>query len=690
MKLVVAEKPSVAMSIAKVLGATHKGNGYYDGNGYIVSWCIGHLVELAPPQSYGEQYADKQWRVESLPIIPSEWKFGVNSKTKNQFLVLRGLMTSDSVSEIVCATDAGREGECIFRYVYNLVRCKKPIYRLWISSLEESAINAGFQNLRPSQEFDRLFSSGLCRAKADWLVGINGTRLFSALYHRLLSIGRVQTPTLAMIVERDHKIKNFIKEKYFKVQLKCGTFTADSERIDEEKTATQLAAACQRKDARVADLKKEQKTVAAPKLYDLTTLQREANRLFSFSAQKTLDTAQALYEKKLITYPRTDSQYLTEDMLDTAQQILNIIIETMPFIQEFDSEICMNNIIKNAGVTDHHALIPTMELANADLSILSDEEQKILMMIANRLVCAVSNKYIYEAITVLINCGNHLFTAKGKKDLERGWKACDVQLKTYLHTDREPTLDDEQQICATTGDIIHCPAVSVLQFWTSPPKHYTEDTLLSAMETAGNTDYKPDSDVEKKGLGTPATRANIIETLVRREYIERKGKNLLATEKGAALIQIIPETVKSAKLTADWEQILQGIEKGTINADSFMQDITAFVTQLVAENASVNAETSSLFQKQQTACLGNCPKCGAKVQKGKYGYYCTEKCGMQLAKIYGKALTETQLQHLLSGQEISITLNKKIIKILPEYTENKYTDSNGTEHFGFQWKTSYA
>ena len=686
MILVVAEKPSVAMSIAKILGATSKSDGYVTGAGYLVSWCVGHLIGLAPPDAYGEQYAKKEWKVENLPILPDVWKFGVNSSTRKQFDVLKKLMTDANVSEIVCATDAGREGECIFRYVYNIIGCKKPFKRLWISSLEESAIRNSFENLRPGKDFDLLFESGLCRAKADWLVGMNGTRLYSSVYHRLLSIGRVQTPTLAMIVERDFKVKNFVQEKYYKVSLDCGSFSAATEKIDEEAAAEQIRLDCKGQDATVTSLKKEKKGIGAPRLYDLTTLQREANRYFSFSAQQTLDITQALYEKKLVTYPRTDSQYLTEDMADTALKIFELSVEKMPFISEHSGNIDVHRVIKNSGVSDHHALLPTAEIANTDLQSLSDEERKILMLIATRLICAVSEKHTYEAVVATLLCDKYSFIAKGKKVLDNGWKTYENLFKKHLKSSDDEENEDEQLVKVSEGDVIEKPPVTAVQLWTHPPKHYTEDTLLSAMETAGNTDYEEDSDVEKKGLGTPATRAGIIEALIKREYIERKKKNLIATEKGIGLVQTVPDSVKSARLTAEWETDLQRIEKREINSNDFMKKITMFVTELIEKSSSVNPENSSLCKTKSAESLGKCPHCSADIVKGKFGFYCTEKCGMQL-KVYGKELTEIQIKNLLSGKKVSYTQKEKKTTVLPEAIEHSFTDKEGNERKVFQWKT---
>jgi DNA topoisomerase-3 len=654
--LVVAEKPSVAMSISKILGANSKKDGYTDGNGYIVSWCIGHLVGLSEPEEYGERYAEKPWKTEDLPILPETWKFSVNSGTKKQFDVLKKLMNDKNITEIVCATDAGREGECIFRYVYNAAKCRKKVKRLWISSLEESAIKSGFGSLKDGKDFDRLYESGLCRAKADWLVGMNGTRLFSAVYRNFLSIGRVQTPTLAMIAERDFKVKNFVKEKYFTAEIDCGDFIASSERIDSLAVAEKVKNDCDGQTAKAANLKKEMKNINPPKLFDLTSLQREANRLFSFSAQRTLDITQSLYEKKLVTDPRTDSQFLTEDMEQTALKTVRIAIGKIPLYKHFTlPDPDLKNAVNNKKVSDHHAIIPTAELENYDLDTLSDDERKILFMIANKLICAAGKTHKYEASVVEIQCGCHLFKASGKTVAELGWKEAEQLFRNEQKVKNDGEKEEKSQSLPAdlaVGNVFENCACTVAEHFTSPPKYYTEDTLLSAMETAGNADYTEDSDVEKKGIGTPATRANIIETLIKRGYAERKKKLILATEKGINLIQIVPAEIKSAKLTADWETRLRKIEKGEVNSDDFMREISEFVNKFVAEN-SVSAQeyADSFCPEKEVNIIGKCPKCGKKVTETPKAYSCSGGrggCGFVVWKIIAsKTIPEKQVRKLL-------------------------------------------
>lgn len=689
MQLVIAEKPSVAQTLAKVLGATDKKDGYVEGNGYIVSWCVGHLVELAPPEEYDEKYADR-FNMENLPIIPHEYKFVISSNTQKQFNVLKKLMSDSRVSELVCATDAGREGECIFRYVYTAAKCRKPFLRLWTSSLEESALREGFKNLRNSQDYDNLYAAGLSRAQADWLVGMNGTRLFSNRYKAALSIGRVQTPTLAMIVDRDFKVQNFIKEKYFTVELDCG-FTAETERIDEQQKAESLCTACSGGMASVTEVKKEVKTINPPKLYDLTTLQREANRKYGYTAQQTLDYVQSLYEKKLCSYPRTDSQYITSDMENTARNIVTILGTKIPEMQTA-GQPNISCIINNAKVSDHYALMPTAQIEDKDLSELPDGERNILLMIAAKLICAVSDPHKYEAVTVMLFCAGSPFKATGKTVINNGWKACERRIneKFRAKPDEDASSDEAEKPVTVLpavqqGQNLNVTAAQTKEHWTSPPKSYTEDTLLSAMEHAGNADYSDDEDVEKKGLGTPATRAAIIEGLVRKQYIERRKKQLVATDKGVNLIKVVPDEVKSAKMTADWETMLQSIEKGSSRASDFISGIEDYIRTLVSTYGSVS--DSAVFRKPERVAVGKCPKCGADVKTGKYGVYCTGKCGMQLAKVFGKELTESQLQKLISGKEISFTSNGKKTTVLPEAVPYSYKNKDGKEYSGFQWKT---
>ncbi|MBP1548066.1 MAG: DNA topoisomerase 3 [Oscillospiraceae bacterium] len=685
-KLVIAEKPSVAQTIAKVLGATKKGDGCVTGNGYIVSWCVGHLVGLATPEAYDEKF--KTWSFDTLPIMPQSFKFVVKQATKKQFDVLKKLMSDDTVDEIICATDAGREGECIFRYVYNVAKCKKPFKRLWVSSMEEVAIKDGFDNLRNGKDYDNLYEAGLCRAKADWLVGMNASRLFTLRYDTKLTIGRVQTPTLAMLVDRDYKVKNFVKEKYYTVEI--GTvdnpYFASSERIDDEIKAGTLLSECDGSPATVKSVKTEKKTANPPKLYDLTTLQREANRYYGYTAQQTLDYVQSLYEAKLCTYPRTDSQYITDDMRDTFISVTGIAKE---FTEITSDSVNAEPVINNSKVSDHHALLITAEVGKKDISSLPTGERNVLFLIAARMILASSTPHIYEATSVKLSCADTEFSAKGKVILENGWKQQEQLLKSKIkneNTDDTETQDNEKALPPLSeGDVISPVVPRISEHFTSPPKPYTEDTLLSAMETAGNKDYSEDSDVEKKGLGTPATRAGIIENLIKGEYVERKKKQLIPTDKGINLIKVVPDEVKSPKMTADWESRLQSIEKGKESASAFMGEIGGYVGGLVSAYGST-VENSGFQTRKEAAVLGKCPNCGNEVKKGKFGFYCTGKCGMNLAKVYGKELTEAQLIKLLDGKEISFTRNDKKTTVLPECEPHSYT-KDGKEYNSFQWKT---
>lgn len=687
-QLVIAEKPSVAQTIAKVIGATKRGDGCLIGNGYIVSWCVGHLVGLATPEAYDESY--KVWSFDTLPIMPQHYKFVVKQSTKKQFEILKELMSDDSVDELICATDAGREGECIFRYVYTVARCKKPFKRLWVSSMEEAAIKEGFDNLRSGKDYDNLYEAGLCRSKADWIVGLNATRLFTLRYGTKLNIGRVQTPTLAMLVEREAKVKNFIKEKYFTVEI--GTpenpYFASSDRIDDEAKAGELLSMCDGSSATVTSVKTERKTANPPKLYDLTTLQREANRYYGYTAQQTLDYIQSLYEAKLCTYPRTDSQYITEDMHDTFLSVTEIAKD---FTGISSDTANAKPIINNSKVSDHHALLVTAEVGKMDFyqeSKLPAGEKKLLYLIAARMILASAKPHIYETTIVKLSCADTEFTATGKVILDNGWKEQERLLKSKIKD--ENASDNEAQDAEialpqlSEGDVISPVAARTAEHFTSPPKPFTEDTLLSAMETAGNKDYSEDSDIEKKGLGTPATRAGIIENLIKGEYVERKKKQLIPTEKGINLIKIVPAEVKSPKMTADWETRLQAIAKGEENADAFMEEIGGYVGELVATYGS--AVEDSNFQKKENVTLGKCPNCGSDITKGKYGFYCTGKCGMSVARVYRKELSEAQLINLLDGKPISFTRNAKKTTVLPVCEPYSYT-KDGKEYSGFQWKT---
>ena len=619
MILVIAEKPSVAQSIAKVLGATSRKDGYLEGNNYIVSWCVGHLVGLADASSYDERYA--KWRYDDLPIVPEEWLFEVPKDKVQQFKVLRDLMKDKRVTELVCATDAGREGELIFRLVYNKAGCTKPFKRLWISSLEDAAIREGFNHLRDGSDYDKLYEAALSRSKADWIVGINGTRLFTTLYKKKLVVGRVQTPTLAMLVEREGKITTFHKEKYFNIHVEKDGLTADMEKIKTEDEAKTIAAACDKKQAVVSSVRKETKTVNPPKLYDLTTLQREANRYFSFTAQQTLDLVQSLYEKKLLTYPRTDSQFITDDMEGTARQVIDIICRKMSIFDGIRHDPDMKRITNNAKVTDHHAIIPTVQLEKQDISELPQSEQKVLSLVGMRLLAATGEKHIYDETQITLSCEGYEFKSKGKTVTQEGWKAVEQRFKASLKSkDKE---EPEKVLPAVNeNDILSPVAASVTEHYTTPPKQYTEDTLLSAMETAGNEEF--DDDTEKKGLGTPATRAGIIEKLVKSGFIERKGKSLVPTKDGNNLVCVLPEQITSPKMTAEWENTLMQIERGKADADVFLKGIVQMTGDLVKAYPFLSDAEANRFESGKEV-IGKCPRCGSPVYVGKGNYYCSSK-----------------------------------------------------------------
>ena len=615
----VAEKPSVAQTIGKVLGATSRKDGYLEGEAYLVSWCVGHLVGLADASVYDQRYA--KWRYDDLPIIPEEWLYEVPKDKMQQFKVLSALMKDKRVTELVCATDAGREGELIFRLVYQKAGCRKPFKRLWISSLEDSAIRDGFRHLRDSSEFDRLYEAALSRSKADWIVGINGTRLFSTLYHKKLVVGRVQTPTLAMLVERNGKITSFRKEKYFNVHIQKDGLKASLEKIKTEDEAKRIAGACDKKQASVSSLKKERKTVNPPKLYDLTTLQREANRYFSFTAQQTLDLVQSLYEKKLLTYPRTDSQFITDDMEGTVRQVISILCRKLPLFDGVAYTPDIDRISNNAKVTDHHAILPTAQVETLDIAELPESEQKILRLVATRLICATGEKHIYDETTLTVSCEGSLFTAKGKTVVQDGWKGIEQRFKATLKN-KEKEEPEAVLPEVTEGDILQNIVSSVSEHFTSPPKAFTEDTLLSAMESAGNEAF--DDETEKKGLGTPATRAGIIEKLVKGGFAERKGKSLIPTKDGLNLVCVLPEQITSPAMTAEWENTLMQIERGNADADAFLSGIAAMTSELVKAYPFLSDAEASRFDTARET-VGKCPRCGSPVYVGKGNFYCSNR-----------------------------------------------------------------
>lgn len=618
MQLVIAEKPTVARSIAGVIGATEKHDGYLQGNGYLVSWCIGHLVSFADAGRYDERF--KKWRYEDLPILPEMWQYIIPDEKKQQFDILRSLMEHPDVTGLICATDAGREGELIFRFVYQMAGCKKPFKRLWISSMEDSAIRDGFAHLKLGTDYDPLYQSALCRAKADWLVGINATRLFSVLYHKTLTVGRVQTPTLNLLVERDAKITNFKKEKYHIVHIGVGDADAVSSRFSDAGEANTVKAACAGAQAVCVSVTREKKTEQPPKLYDLTTLQREANRIFGFTAKQTLDYAQTLYEKKLLTYPRTDSQYLTDDMLPVAESLVSGLWGLVPFAKGQNTSPQYDRILNSKKVSDHHAILPTAEFVKQGFNGLAESERKLMSLICYKVLCAVAGPHIYEAVTATFTCAGKEFTAKGKTILSPGWKELDHRFRPSLKTDSDEDAEAVRELPELKeGQTFADVAASVTEHFTTPPKPYTEDTLLSAMERAGAEDMPEDA--ERKGLGTPATRAAILEKLVQMGFVQRKGKQLIPTKDGINLAVVLPEALTSPQLTAEWESCLTEIAKGQADPDEFMAGIEAMMQELVKTYSCISEDKQKLFQTERIA-IGTCPRCGEAVYEGRKNYYC--------------------------------------------------------------------
>ena len=623
MKLVICEKPSVGAAVAAALGVREKKDGYIEGNGYVISWCIGHLVGLAEAAAYGEQY--KKWSYDSLPILPQEWQYTVAADKGKQFKILKDLMRRADVSEVVNACDAGREGELIFRFVYHQAGCKKPFTRLWISSMENEAIRSGFDNLKDGREYDALYHSALCRAKADWLIGINATRLFSCLYGKTLNVGRVQTPTLKMLVDRDAAITGFQKETYYHVRLTLPGAEAASAKICAADEASELKAACEASAAVCTSLVKEKKTIAPPKLFDLTSLQREANRIYGYTAKQTLDLAQALYEKKLLTYPRTDSAFLTDDMGETATGIIKVLCEKLSFMEGADFSPEIAKVLNSKKVSDHHAIIPTMELAKADPDALPESEKNILTLAGARLLFATAEPHIYEAVTAVFSCAGTDFTARGKTVLAEGWKELQRRYRATLKD--KPEAEDGENEGVTLpelseGQNFPNPAAKVTEHTTTPPKPHSEASLLSAMERAGNGDTDPDA--ERRGLGTPATRAAVIEKLVKGGFAERKGKQLIPTQNGAALISVLPDMLTSPQLTAEWENNLTQIAKGAADPGEFLSGIEAMARELVQTHAAALDGKKDLFREEKPS-VGKCPRCGSPVHEGKKNYYCSNR-----------------------------------------------------------------
>ena len=655
LKLVIAEKPSVALDISKVIGANEKRNGYYEGNNYLVTWCVGHLVENAMPEDYNPDY--KKWSLDNLPIIPEEWKTKVSSKTKDQFKVVKELINREKVEELICGTDSGREGELIFRLVYNKIGSKKPIKRLWISSMTKESIEKGFQHIRTGEEFENLYKSAFCRSKADWIVGLNATRLYTGLYNQMLNVGRVQTPTINLIVQRDLEIENFESKQYFLVKADTGLFIA-SKRVEGITEAYSIVNKCNGKDAAVKDIVKEEKSIKPSGLLDLTSLQREANKLLGFSAQQTLDLAQSLYEKKVITYPRTDSKFLSDDMKDEANELINSIVNSNILVKNLKDiysleEVKVNNIINNKKVSDHHAIIPTKEALKDDLSLTSSEE-KILYIILFKLLEGVYKPIKQTNIKINLGIEDEIFEFSGKQILDNGFRIIERLMKEKLNIEAEEN-DNSFEGDVTIGQIFENVELSSQAKKTQPPKYYTEATLLSAMENVGRlVEDKELKESLSKGLGTPATRAGIIEQIIKKGFIKREGKKLIATTEGKDLMKILPEDIKSPELTATWEYKLEKVSNGELSESEFLEDIKHYITELI-DNAKGNLNQDFVKSKEKEV-IGKCPRCSKNVYEGKLNFYCEagKECGFSLWK-KDKFFTNAK-------KEINKSIAKKLLK----------------------------
>jgi len=727
-KLVVAEKPSVAKSIGEVLGAKSKRDGYYEGANYIITWCVGHLLELAPPDAYDGKYT--KWRIADLPILPEVYKHNPTERTKNQLRIIKDLLKRPDIEAVINACDAGREGELIFRLVYDHCKCKKSLHRLWISSLETSAIRDGFKNLRKGSDYDNLHQAALCRQKADWAVGMNYSRLFGCLYNGRISIGRVQTPTLAMIVERETKINNFVKEPFYIVEIAGGELVfggclvAAREKLPDKAQAENIREKCDGKTATITSVKRQEKSEAPQKLYDLTTLQREANRLFGYTAADTLQAAQSLYEKKLLTYPRTDSRFISDDM---AAGIPMLVADSVGILQAIPLPIAMNEedlngqkgavvgaikaaqVVNNAKVTDHHAIIPTSAAAKANISALPERERNILLLVCMRLASAVSARHRYAETVITVECENEKFTARGRTVLHGGWKAIEQVFaqhfrkpkssdraklnenaesneitasngKTKPNEKAKPSeKNDEKPLPIVTEGQQFTAAASIREGSSQPPPHFTEDLLLKAMENAGVDDMPEATEdmITRPGIGTPATRAETIEKLLRTGYVERKEKKILPTEKGYELIKVLPDNdpIKSALLTAEWETNLKKVEAGELLADFFMGQVSTYVTSAIANNATVRVSSGALSRSGTGAdtgtgvrvgfapreSIGKCPRCENNVTENSKGFCCaSEQCKFALWKdnrfftAKKKQLTKDVAVALLNEGQISM------------------------------------
>lgn len=629
--LVIAEKPSVAQSYAKNLSAYKREDGYLEGESCIVSWCLGHLAEYAQPEEYDPKY--EKWQFDDLPILPEAWKLKVSKDKKKQFDVLKGLMNRSDVEYLVNGCDAGREGELIFQRVYVLAGCRKPVKRLWISSMEDAAIQKGFQTMKSEEEYKNLCMAAVCRAQADWLIGMNGTRAYTTRYFKRLVVGRVQTPTLAMLAERQERIEHFQKEAFYKVALTDGKLTVVSENIANEEAADLLAALCNGSTAVVTQMKKERKKSFPPKLYDLTSLQREANRYFGYTAKRTLEMLQELYEEKLVTYPRTDSQFVTEDMKDSVEELVGKMPVLLSFVDYGQLGHGIKRVINNAKVSDHHAILPTKEAVEKGIADLPADKKNLMRLICQQLVQATGEEYLYEQTDITVKCQEHDFKARGKIPVQMGFKEVEKAFK-QLCVKAGPVEEKEKETSIPAGyeegmRLFPVKAEKTTHY-TSPPKPFNEDTLLAAMETAGNKEF--DSETEKKGLGTPATRASIIEKLVSFGYAQRKGKQILPSTEGKELVKVMPEYLKSAVMTAEWENQLLLMEKGEITDTQFMGEITSLVRKILEVCREIPEEERRRFQMEREV-IGKCPVCGCDVFEGKQNFYCSNRqCDFALWK----------------------------------------------------------
>ncbi|MCI7099637.1 MAG: DNA topoisomerase [Lachnospiraceae bacterium] len=730
MKLIVCEKPSVAQAYAGALGIYKRRDGYLEGKGYLITWCVGHLVELAGPEEYDEKFG--KWSLDDLPILPERlsggWRYHVSPSTGKQFRIVKSLMQRPDVEGIIEATDAGREGELIFRLVYHQCRCRKPFERLWLSSMEDSAIREGFAHLRPSKEYDALYEAALCRERADWIVGINATRLFSCLYQTTLNVGRVMTPALAMVVRRETDIRTFQSETFYRVVLTLDDFTAVSTTMKKEEAELLKEEAVKKCSARVQSITKKEKSEKPPALYDLTTLQREANRIHGYTAKQTLDYAQSLYEKKLITYPRTDSRFLTEDMEDHVNSLMQVFMKIYPDSKALfsDTEVHPERIMDNHKVTDHHAIIPTISVRNTVFEELPAGEKNVLELVICCMMCAVGTPYRYEETVVDLVCADRIFSSKGKVVREYGWKKIKQFFKSICDRDTDSSgaaceKDDRIFPEIDEGDVLPVKNIFIKTGQTRPPQHFTEGTLLLAMEHAGDewqraegyelpedfrqgmeyrgTDTEPDSETEQeyfngeqahRGLGTPATRAGIIEKLVQKGFLERKGNRkaryLIPTDKGNALAAVMPEQIRSASMTADWEQKLLKIEHGDYLPDAFMKEIENMIDELVRTYETVEGADGLMNEKK---VIGRCPHCGSEVTERPKSWSCSNRsCRFALwkdnafFKKIGKQLTEEIAEEMLHTGRVRLN-NCKSQRTGRNYSciLNLTAEEDGRSHF---------